>query len=406
MKKSKEVKYMRLKNRIGSLSPKKEFIACVVVCVLPVVSLLTGCIQDEPANSEADVLACDLSADKNYLVSQADTLLQISSITSNIEVFVKPGCDLTKMSPRFIMTEGATISPENGSTHDFSDNKVVEYKVTSENGEWSRLYKVAYYVVMSLPTKLDFELFKMNDKNQYHLAYECIDGVDVMSWWNSGNPGYCLAAASSGPYDYPMCIVDDGRTGRCAKLTTCYAGSFGKNAGMPIAPGNLFLGTFDVKQALKAPLSATRFGITFTQVPDSLVGYYKFKSGKQMTDGKYKPISGVDDFNIYAMMYENTDEGGKAAVVDGTNAMDNKFLVLLAQIKTSETMETDEWTRFSIPFEQCNGKTIDAERLKKYGYNLGIVFTSSRKGDLFTGAVGSELCIDDVEIKCKELTEE
>ncbi len=363
--------------------------------------LLWGCIQDEPLNSEADILYCDLSDEQAYLVSKADTMLEVTSIMNNITVFVRPGCDLTKMAPRFILTEGATISPASGSVQDFSDNKAVTYTVTSQSGEWKREYNVTFLQVMDFPTHLGFEHFMLNATGKYHVLYEVVEGVDVLSWWNSGNPGFSLAS-SVGPEGYPTVVVEDGYEGRGLKLTTCFAGSFGKQAGMPIAPGNLFLGTFDVQQALSSPLTATRFGITFTQVPDSIVGWYKFKSGPQMTDSKYNNISGTDDFNIYAIFYENTDEEGNAVMLDGTNASKSEYLVLYAQIEDKD--ETSEWRRFSFPFEQRNGKTIDLDRLRKYGYNFSLVFSSSLKGDYFTGAVGSELCIDEVEIVCKDLS--
>lgn len=359
-----------------------------------------GCIQDEPANSEADILFCDLSSTKEYLISQSDTLMEITSIMNNIEIFVKPGCDLTKMAPEFRMTDGATISPESGSEQDFSDNKVVTYVVTSENGEWKREYNVTFTVFPELPLKLSFENFRLNEKNQYQVLYEVVNGVDILSWWSTGNPGFCLASAGAGPEAYPTVVVDEGYEGKGVKLTTRYAGSFGAQAGMPIAPGNLFLGSFNVQQALKAPLAATRFGVTFTQVPDSIVGWYKYKPGTQMTDGKYNPIEGTDDFNIYAVFYENTDKDGNAVFVDGTNSSSSEYLVLYAQIQ--KTSVTDEWTRFSIPFEPRNGKTVDLERLKSYGYSFSVIFSSSLKGDSFTGAVGSELYIDEVEVICKK----
>ena len=51
-----------------------------------------------------------------------------------------------------------------------------------------------------------------------------------------------------------------------------------------------------------------------------------------------------------------------------------------------------------IPFHYLPGKNIDYNKLKAGGYNLAIVFTSSIEGDLFKGAVGSTLYIDEVEL--------
>ncbi len=43
-------------------------------------------------------------------------------------------------------------------------------------------------------------------------------------------------------------------------------------------------------------------------------------------------------------------------------------------------------------------EAIDLARLKNQGYNLTLVFSSSKSGDSFEGSVGSTLYIDEVEI--------
>ena len=60
--------------------------------------------------------------------------------------------------------------------------------------------------------------------------------------------------------------------------------------------------------------------------------------------------------------------------------------------------ETDEWTRFELDFQPQNGKQINEADLKEGKYKLAVVFTSSIEGAYFRGAIGSELCIDEVEI--------
>ena len=121
-----------------------------------------------------------------------------------------------------------------------------------------------------------------------------------------------------------------------------------------------------------------------------------------MTDGSYNAIDGTDDFNIYAILYENTDENGTAVMLDGTNSLTSPYLVLLGQMSAEDRKNTSEWTRFSFPFKAMNDKKVNKERMAKYGYNFGIVFSSSLKGDDFTGAVGSELYLDEIDIVCKK----
>lgn len=50
--------------------------------------------------------------------------------------------DLRALIPIITYSENATITPESGVAQDFSENKVVVYKVTSEDGETTREYKV------------------------------------------------------------------------------------------------------------------------------------------------------------------------------------------------------------------------------------------------------------------------
>lgn len=50
--------------------------------------------------------------------------------------------DLRALIPIITYSENATITPESGVAQDFSENKVVVYKVTSEDGETMREYKV------------------------------------------------------------------------------------------------------------------------------------------------------------------------------------------------------------------------------------------------------------------------
>ena len=100
-----------------------------------------------------------------------------------------------------------------------------------------------------------------------------------------------------------------------------------------------------------------------------------------------------DQCDIYAIFYE-TDENVK--YLDGFNGLTSPNLISVARI--SDQKETDEWMRFYIPFVAKPGKVIDKVKLAKGGYQLSIVFSSSLKGDVFEGAEGSTLWIDEVEI--------
>lgn len=71
----------------------------------------------------------------------------------------------------------------------------------------------------------------------------------------------------------------EGYEGKCLSLTTRETGDLGNRVGMPLAAGNLFIGTFNVVDALSNALKATKFGSPFEYIPTYLKGFYKFKSG-------------------------------------------------------------------------------------------------------------------------------
>ena len=162
---------------------------------------------------------------------------------------------------------------------------------------------------------------------------------------------------------------------------------------MPIAAGNLFIGSFDVSNAMSNPLKATKFGLPFRHVPTYLAGYYKYKAGDQFTEGG-KPVNGKRDIcDIYAIMYETSES---VPTLDGTNTFTSPNLVSTARINNAK--ETNEWTYFKLPFTTLPGKFIDKEKLRDGKYNIAIVFTSSLEGDHFNGAIGSTLLIDEAEL--------
>ena len=56
---------------------------------------------------------------------------------------------------------------------------------------------------------------------------------------------------------------------------------------------------------------------------------------------------------------------------------------------------TDQWTRFEMFFE---GKDADNKEVADNKFNLALVFSSSKDGAKFEGAIGSTLYVDEVEI--------
>lgn len=344
---------------------------------------LTSCIQDEPLNAEADILTCTVPG----------TNLITSPIVLNDEIIitVTKETDLSKIAPEFTLTPGANIQPQSGTVRDFNNpTQSVTYKVTSEDQKWSKEYKVIV-INSDLTTIYNFE--DITKSEPYFVFAEKQNGVVNMQW-ASGNAGFSFTGQGKNPYDFPTLQSTDGKTGKCLQLVTRSTGTFGSDFRMPIAAGNLFMGKFDVLSALSNALKATQFGVPFYYVPSTLVGYYKYKAGDVYKNVDGNVVEGKRDIcDIYALFYEAVD--GK--LLDGTNAFTSPNLVSLARIKNAK--ETgDKWTRFELPFILKEGKTIDHDKLIAGKYNIALVFSSSIDGGEFSGAVGSTLYVDEVQL--------
>ncbi len=371
-------------------------------------AVLTGCFKAEPANSECDITAAWVHLDNpsEAFFSLTDTLVGVQSDKSAIEFNVRSGLGLAAMSPMFTITDGARIEPASGSTHDFSNGRQVSYRVTSEDGAWHRDYTVAFRPenrVVGDTLCFDFE--------QYSLKESSVKGSYCYVWedpnpnctWATGNAGFAMARSSAKPDEYPSVPMAEGYDGAAVALETRDTGMFGVMGGMRLAAGNLFLGVFDATNALGGnALVSTKFGVRFDRKPIKLTGYYRYRPGAKYQDKNGNEVAGrTDSADIYAVIYQNHDSiaadhtaAGNAVVLDGSNVLSSKYIVGVARMGTIASV--DEWTPFEIAFDYTS--ELDFQLLNNYGYNITVVFSSSKDGGLFQGAVGSRLCIDKVRL--------
>lgn len=351
----------------------------LIASILPIL-FATSCIQDEAPNAEADILTCTLP----------NTTMTTRPIIGNdiVTIFVERGADISQLAPEFTLTPGASISPSSGTVRNFSTPQ--PYVVTAEDGFWKKTYTVTV-IDSELSTLYNFEETLPGQK--YDIFVEKKDGKITMQW-ASGNAGYALTGMATNADQYPTFQTAEGTSGKCLKLVTRSTGFFGSMVGMPIAAGNLFIGSFDVSNAMSNPLKATRFGLPFYYVPTYLSGHYKFRSGNQFTEGGQPVVGKRDICDIYALFYETSQS---VPTLDGTNAFTSPNLISVARIDNAK--ETDEWTAFKLPFLSRPGKFVDREKLQAGKYNVSIVFASSLEGDRFNGAIGSTLLIDEAELQ-------
>ena len=363
---------------------------------------LSSCFKDEAPNAECDIIEASLHVDNptDIFYNPTDTLVRVLYADDNISFSVRRKADLTALAPTFRITDGATISPASGSVHDFSKGPVI-YTVTSEDKEWSRSYKVSFIPVIRTSKdtlSFNFEDYHLDSKDKYYIWCEKHEDGNMYDDWATGNAGYGLTNGSAGPEAYPSTVLDEGYEGKGVKLVTCSTGPFGQMVKLPLAAGNLFLGTFDMSIALKTPRLATGFGLPFDKKPKTFTGYYKYTPGEKFQNKDESIVEGkVDEASVYAILYRNHDEDGNPVVLNGDNVQTSPLIV--AKAIAANIVPTDKWTQFTVDFSYL--KDFDLDLLENRGYNLAVVFSSSADGAFFQGAIGSTLCIDNVKIICE-----
>lgn len=383
---------------------KNRFVLPLLLLV--VASLFSACIQDEPLNSECDVEVCTvhLSDPTDYFYKAADTLIVVKSTSQIIEFQVRSQVQIEELPPlavSFQITPGATITPANGSVQDFSQGPV-SYTVQSQDKKWSRTYQVRFVTMPALNPVFDFDHVELEPNKQKYYNWYALNAAGVrQDFWATGNSGFALSRSSALPDEYPTVPSDTVfLSGKAVKLETKSTGSFGNMVKMPIAAGNIFLGTFDTQNALKDPMQATQFGVPFNKKPLSFRGNYKFQPGKDFKNKNgYVFQDSIDAPDAYAVFYENTDAEGLPVVLHGDDVLTNEHIVALARVPYFEqtgVAVADPWITFDLPFTYH--KEVDAHRLRNFGYSLTVVFTSSIHGAEFSGAEGSTLLVDDSEI--------
>lgn len=366
----------------------KSVIAGIMLCLA-----VTSCIQNEALNVEAAIDGCSGSDIQQCLIDPNEFTVQL---------YASRAADPSKININFNLPAGASIVPvqrftEDGiNTYNFKDENPRLFKVTSEDGAFSATYTIRLWQT-EMPFTYDFET--LSSDNPYHKFTEdnpssgtIIRRLELAS----GNPGFELTKMAKAPDGYPTVQVNGGVDGgKCVKLETKDTGSFGSMAKMYIAAGNLFIGSFEVGQALSGnAMKATHFGFPFFYYPLRLEGWYKYKAGPTFSS-KGKPVEGrKDECDIYGVLYETDDN---VQFLDGSTSLNSPNIVALAR-NIKELPETDIWKQFNFKFEPQNGKSIDPDKLGKGIYKLAIVFSSSVDGAKFEGAVGSTLYIDKVTI--------
>ena len=110
-------------------------------------------------------------------------------------------------------------------------------------------------------------------------------------------------------------------------------------------------------------------------------------------------IQPIRQASIYAVFYRNKDALGRPYYLYGDDMESDERLKANPQVykiaRVASLPPTDTWTKFEMSFE---GRDADDKLVAENGFNLALVFSSSKEGAQFEGAVGSTLYVDEVEL--------
>ena len=370
---------------------------------------LASCIQDEALNAECDIETCYVECNDydSVFFSKSEMSKSVNSTDSVISFLIRDNADVSAMRVFFTVTEGARVYVLNGGVPkeyvdgtelDFSDSSH-SFRVVSENGVWHRDYRVNFTQV-DMPSDYHFSHFELGPQGCYYQWFEYDEVGRRINMWATGNPGFRLSKSSAKVDEYPSVAVPDGYIGDGVKLETRSTGGFGAMVNMRLAAGNIFIGTFDVEYALEDAMMATCMGLPYRRKPITYSGYYHYKRGEVFQDRNGNPVSErLDNPDLYAVFYKNTDDEGNAVVLHGDDVMTHPNIVAIARVENPVVGE--EWTYFEVPFEYIGD--VSPELLRNAGYSLTVVCTSSIDGGTFCGAVGSTLWVDEVKVTSIDL---
>ena len=334
----------------------------------------------------------DPSNEANAIVtSQADHLeAGQTTITFSVDENATDE-QLAALVPTIQVSDGAEYTLGTGS---YSNGKTVT--VVAENGD------VAVYTV-KVASKTNTLKYTFDE------------------WETEGNYDYpapraelasSLEGASfiAGTYGVPVLkSTDDKVAGDAAiKLVTLDTSASATSLIPAVTSGSLFTGVFDLQSIIGGiftgnvdRLGATEFGIPYDKKPLRFTGYYKYTPGEKFIDGTdYKDIvtrDQVDECSIQAVLYEAATDD---FVLTGHDINKSETRVAVAALPDGSAKA--EWTAFDLEFEWLDGKTYDPTK----SYKLAIVCSSSKEGDLFKGAGGSTLMLDELEVIGENVTAE
>jgi hypothetical protein len=276
-----------------------------------------------------------------------------------------------QLTASFTLPDGATSNPVSGeviTSHNIDER--LKYTISAGDGT-----QVEYFVVLrdsQLPNSGFEDWYTAVGMDGNPLSEPGIS-AETTVW---GTPNY--ATSIYGMYCTKPLVNGDNTVVQIITVATT----------VPITAGTIFTGKFDMNGAINHPTDPSQsaiLGIPFSLRPDSFKFRYTYQPGSHYIKATLidpdnifggftvTDIAGTDMYNAYAILEKRT----------GTDVVE----VGRAEI-SSDAVQVD-LKEISLPFVYSSNQKPT---------HISVVFSSSKDGNFFTGAVGSTLTVDDVEL--------
>lgn len=294
--------------------------------------------------------------------------------------------DLKEVELTFTHSELSVATPASKTKFDLSKGNAT-IQVVSEDGFAKKTYRVN---VITDIIKYDMEewVVEVDGGEEYESLMAPAGG------WGTTNSGTTLLTAL-GLVDSPTNVdkSEDAANGKFAvKLATVDSKGMAALKIPKVTSGSLFLGTFLTD--MNNTLNSTKFGIPFAKKPLTVSGYYKYAPGKVFYRSSAEAPAEVkveektvDKCAFNAFLYEI--ENDKDPYITGYKTYDDPRIIARASF---ESAGADKYTAFKLEMKY----TKEYDSTKKYRF--AIVASTSSQGDTFSGAPGSIMYLDDIEV--------
>ena len=345
--------------------------------------LFTACIKEDyfGESSSANI--------KKFQVSNQSGNAVINADDATVTVEIPGGVDLSGITIQvFELSSFASSNFNIGSTIDLNNDFSIA--LISENGT-KRIWTIKAFVASATP-----QLVNRNLNKWYQTAtsyYEPGESATT-TIWGTGNRGtQLLNKLATVPKDL-------GSGNLAAQMETLTNGPLGTVFGAPISAGSIFTGFFNADKIDPAnPAAAVEFGTPFAGRPIAVKLKYSYVPGAINKSKNGTVLTSSDACDIYALLEIRTNNKTRRLATAWFRSTVAKPTLITLEIPFIYGKLDGSFPDYSYPINNLYVASDEVSYILPT--HISFVASSSYDGANFSGAVGSKLVIDDVELLYK-----